>query len=121
VGSRKEIKMRNIFGWDLPPGCTHADIDRAAGVGQPCDMCGLDVDSEECICEECPVCGAYGDPYCYEHHGMPYNMAQYMTLKEQEAKWEEEARAENEYYEQMMKEEEEWAKEMEQGGTDGCV
>lgn len=24
---------RNIFGWDLPPGCTHADIERAAGGG----------------------------------------------------------------------------------------
>lgn len=23
--------MRNPFGWDLPPGCTNADIDRAAG------------------------------------------------------------------------------------------
>ena len=111
--------MRSIFGWDLPPGCSQADIDRAAGMGQPCEMCGQSVDNDDCICEECPVCFSYGDPYCYEHHGMEYNIAQYLLLMEQEKIWEEEARYENAMYEKWAKEEEEWKKEMEQGGTDG--
>lgn len=33
-----------------------------------CDVCGLSVD--DCICPECPVCGEYGDPRCYENHGL---------------------------------------------------
>ena len=33
--------MRNVFGWDLPPGCTDADIDRAFGdpEGEECECC----------------------------------------------------------------------------------
>lgn len=27
--------MRNPFGWDLPPGCTHRDIDDAVGADRP--------------------------------------------------------------------------------------
>ena len=53
------------FGWDLPPGVTNRMIDEAAGVtDEPCECCGKPVD--ECICEECPNCGAKGDPDCYE-------------------------------------------------------
>ena len=37
---------RHIFGWDLPPGCTNADIDRAFGGDdverEECDTCGGD-------------------------------------------------------------------------------
>lgn len=35
---------RNPFGWDLPPGCTNADIDRAMGA----------------YMDECPECGGGG-------------------------------------------------------------
>lgn len=34
----------------------------------PCDMCGLNTD--DCICHECPVCGMHGDPECYKTHGL---------------------------------------------------
>lgn len=50
------------FGWSLPPGCTHAMIDRLFEE-QPCEMCGKDADS--CVCPECPLCAAQGDPNCY--------------------------------------------------------
>lgn len=53
-----------MTGWNLPPGCTTADIDRAAGVGEPCFVCGRDPDGD-CICPECPTCGAFGDSHCY--------------------------------------------------------
>lgn len=33
-----------------------------------CEVCGYHVD--DCICQECLVCGCYGDPRCYEEHGM---------------------------------------------------
>ena len=44
---------RSIFGWDLPPGCTMADIERNAGGGDLppcCDDCNIDPcdDPEEC-------------------------------------------------------------------------
>lgn len=35
--------MINPFGWELPPGVTHADVDRAAGPepeSEPCPVCG---------------------------------------------------------------------------------
>jgi hypoxanthine-guanine phosphoribosyltransferase len=53
-------------------------------------MCGKDVDN--CICPECPVCEAIGDPLCYEKHGLIQTEEQ----KESLAK-----------YEQFMKEQEE--------------
>jgi hypothetical protein len=59
--------MSSIFGWDLPPGCTQKQIDDLFAEG-PCDICGKDVD--HCICPECPVCGAIGDPVCYDLHGL---------------------------------------------------
>jgi hypothetical protein len=37
----------------------------------PCRVCGLDP-AGSCICPECPVCGAQGDPKCYgfDGHGL---------------------------------------------------
>jgi len=34
----------------------------------PCEICGKF--PEDCICPECPVCGNYGDPKCYQEHGL---------------------------------------------------
>jgi hypothetical protein len=85
--------MRNPFGWSLPPGCTHRHIDEAFGIDRPCEICGGNPDANECICPECTVCGAYGDPYCYEKGHLTLNIAQYMQLKELEAAWKEEADA----------------------------
>jgi hypothetical protein len=65
-------------GFNLPPGCSTSDIDRAAGVGVPCDTCAHDAD--DCICPECPVCGETGNKNCYKPaphgHGLNYNKAQ---------------------------------------------
>lgn len=55
-----------MTGWNLPPGCSVADIDRAAGIGVPCEVCGGDPDGDTCVCQECPVCQACGDPACYD-------------------------------------------------------
>ena len=57
--------MRNIFGWDLPPGVSMRDIDPPES---PCAVCGEFADN--CICPDCPRCGCQGDPSCYERHGM---------------------------------------------------
>jgi hypothetical protein len=53
------------FGWDLPPGVSMSDIDPPE---QPCEVCGIEAGN--CICPECPQCGSYGDPHCYEKHGL---------------------------------------------------
>lgn len=52
-----------MTGWNLPPGCTSADIDRAMGMDATCDVCGCPADS--CICPECPVCQVAGRIECY--------------------------------------------------------
>lgn len=59
---------RSIFGWSLPPGVTNRMIEDAAGHEGPCEACGRPVD--DCICPECPQCGATGDVICYELHGL---------------------------------------------------
>lgn len=54
-----------MTGLNLPPGCSVRDIDHAYGQETPCNVCGgwPEVD---CICPECPVCQAFGDPACYD-------------------------------------------------------
>jgi hypothetical protein len=41
--------------WGEPPDCY-------------CEMCGNECSS--CICDECPVCEEFGNPKCYEEHGL---------------------------------------------------
>jgi len=64
------------FGWSYPPGCTHLPWDEE----YPCDVCGNPSDS--CICPECPICGANGDPKCYEEHGMIRSEEQVVSMIE---------------------------------------
>lgn len=55
--------MRHLFGWSLPPGAAgdpNAPWNQEYG---PCQVCGQAED--DCVCPECPVCGAYGDSHCY--------------------------------------------------------
>ena len=47
-----------------------------------CDVCGLK--EADCICPACPVCGAYGDPKCYEEHGMERTNEQRWTYDQEE-------------------------------------
>ncbi len=54
----------SVFGWSYPPGCSGTPYDE----DYPCDICGNF--PENCICPECPVCGEYGNPKCYEEHGL---------------------------------------------------
>lgn len=47
---------RSIFGWNLPPGCTASDIERAAGCGEPPPLkrciCGAWLRNVENRCED---------------------------------------------------------------------
>jgi hypothetical protein len=61
------MSRRGMFGWSYPPG---AASDPNAPWNQedpPCDICKRD--PFDCICPECPVCGACGDPLCYDEKG----------------------------------------------------
>lgn len=54
------------FGWSYPPGCSGTPDD------EPC-FCHVCCLVDDCICPECPECGAQGDPKCYAEHGMTMN------------------------------------------------
>ena len=87
------------FGWSLPPGVTDRMIDEAYGFDQPCEVCAgnpeLDNDTEGgCICPECPVCGDYGNPDCYEQGHLMISEAQKAQKEKFEKQWEEDTRAE---------------------------
>lgn len=73
-----------MTGWNLPPGCSSQDIERAFGEESPCDVCGQWEDA--CVCPECPECSAYGDPYCYEHHGLVRTFEQTWLYAREEQK-----------------------------------
>ena len=51
----------------------------------PCEMCSQPVDG--CICPECPVCGAAGDPVCYQEHDLVESEEQIRSRQMVEA-WE---------------------------------
>lgn len=93
---------RSIFGWSYPPGCSGPPDEEPI-----CVICNGNVDANECVCHECPVCGSYGDPYCYEHHGMVQTFKQIKQSMYFEMLWEEEAKGEAKYWEQLYKEEKE--------------
>lgn len=57
-----------IFGWSMPPGVSHRDIDAAMSCGT-CEICGGDVDNDACVCHECEVCGGLGEARCLVEHG----------------------------------------------------
>lgn len=107
--------MRSIFGWSYPPGCSGPpDYD-----DYPCEICGELPDN--CICPECPVCGAVGDPQCYkvrpkgyshlgDHHGLVRSEVQKFNLECNEREWEEAAKAERAHEDAMY---EEWLKDQE--------
>lgn len=56
--------MHSKFGWSYPPGCSGPPN----GCEGLCDVCGCSID--DCLCPECPECGEYGNPHCYQNHGL---------------------------------------------------
>jgi hypothetical protein len=91
-----------IFGWSMPPGCSHQDIDRAVGLDQPCEVCGNMED--DCICKPCPKCHVVGDPKCFRKHKMKMSKEQIIGLAWNEAIWEDDARVENNSLSELYKE-----------------
>lgn len=87
----------DVTGWNLPPGCTYADLEAAMGTENPCEVCGRW--SDDCICPECPKCGQYGDPQCYRKHGLSMSAIQIASKLEcEEAMREENRRADEAFY-----------------------
>jgi hypothetical protein len=86
------------FGWSYPPGCKGPPYDDE----HPCEVCGKM--PEDCICPECPECGAQGDPECYGKHGLVKTQEQVDSLRELEKAIEEEQVAEARYFEALEKE-----------------
>lgn len=57
--------MRNPdFGWWYPPGAANDPNAPYNQEDPPCEVCGQWPD--DCVCPECPVCGDYGNPVCYD-------------------------------------------------------
>ena len=94
--------MSRLFGWSYPPGCTSRDVEEAMGVDQPCDVCGKMAD--DCICPECTVCGAQGDPKCYPDHYLVETHEQLESRKAYEDQCAADAKAEAEYWERYANE-----------------
>jgi hypothetical protein len=66
------------FGWSYPPGAANDPNAPYNQSDPPCAVCKRPVD--DCICDECPQCGATGDPQCYGFdHGMELRTAQYIS------------------------------------------
>ena len=75
----------SIFGYSYPPGCNGTPYDD----DYQCEVCGgFDTingkGNNQCVCQECPVCGEVGNPDCYEEHGIELTEEQKKMQKEQE-------------------------------------
>ena len=68
--------MKNIFGWEYPPGCSGPPSETP---GEWCETCLNPIDL--CVCPECPICGTQGDPHCYENGHLNYTEEQLETLR----------------------------------------
>jgi len=60
----------NIFGWDLPPGCTQRQINEAFGGEGPldCPVCndGVEMNGPDCAVCGYVTCGKHGCVTCQE-------------------------------------------------------
>lgn len=83
----------SIFGWSLPPGVTMNDIDPPE---QPCEVCGHE--AGDCICPECPRCGEFGNPRCYDAHGLERTAEQIESRVALDRQLAADAKAEDEYW-----------------------
>jgi hypothetical protein len=99
-----------MTGFNLPPGCTTRHIDEAMGVDAQCDVCKLDTDN--CICPECPRCGCHGEPDCYDDfpkvekdsHGLKLSNAQHISRTRYEISELKDQIADHEHYLQWLEE-----------------
>ena len=66
----------------------------------PCEVCGKSID--DCICPECPKCGGYGDPRCYQDHGLIRTAEQIAGQAALEAAMRREAAAERKWLDKML-------------------
>lgn len=81
-------------GFNLPPGVTVSMLPGNEPVG-PCDVCAGDpealIDAPKAVsAPECPECGAWGDPQCYENHGLVRTEGQILNRAKYEAEQQEE-------------------------------
>lgn len=85
-----------MSGFNLPPGCSVNDI---PGNGPFfCEVCAAHTDTD-CVCPECPECGAFGDPACYEKHGLTRSDLQKERLAHFAAQHKADLAAEQAFYE----------------------
>lgn len=83
------------FGWSYPPGCSGPPDDGPC----ICEVCGGDVDRDECVCPECPTCGEHGNPGCYvgkdAGHWLVETPKQLEQMARKMKEWEEASRKES--------------------------
>lgn len=97
--------MRHPFGWSLSPGCSTLPGEEPI---PPCEVCGRDPegsDESACICPECPACQEFGNPKCYDNHGLVRTQEQIESLAKFEKEMADTIRAENEYFASIPEEE----------------
>ena len=82
----------------LPPGCGTLPGEEE----YPCEICGGNPDSDECICPECEVCGAAGDPYCYDEGHLTRTQEQIDQLAKFEKEWADDHAREDEFLEGIV-------------------
>lgn len=94
---------RGIFGWSYPPGCSGPPDDNEG----PCQVCGQG--EVDCICPECPECGAFGDPKCYQgpQQHLTKTIIQVVRLQNAQELWRIECLAENRYLEEWYAQQQE--------------
>lgn len=85
----------SIFGWSYPPGVTGNEPEISGDYG-PCEICGQAVD--DCVCPECSICNAYGDPFCYINHGLKRTEEQKFLKEIAERQWQEEREVEDKLF-----------------------
>lgn len=96
-------------GFNLPPGVTASMLPGNEPTG-PCEVCGGDPEASDgapngCICPECPECETFGDPECYEKHGLVRTADQIAGRERVDAQIKAEAERDAAYYAEMASEE----------------
>ena len=83
-----------IFGWSYPPGVSRLPWD---DLNLTCEICLGNPDDNSCLCPECEICGAQGDPACYgkghrTNHGLQVSKKHLPVIGERRRVFEEDQR-----------------------------